>query len=245
MSITRRAPILWLTLRQFRAGRATLLVALFAATSILFAGIFRLNSGSENAPDFLIGLFINILAPTVVPLATLMLATNALGNEIADRTLVYLFLKPVARGRLVVEKFLASVLVTALAFGIGLVATWAVASGGENSGRVLGAMLAGTLAGVVAYGALFLLVSLAVPRALLVGIIYVLIWESALARFIPGIKLLSVRHFSQSIFVRVLGDPTVTLDRALQLSSATITLVVLIAATLALATIRLRRINLA
>src|SRR5690606_28469410 len=45
MSITRRAPILWLTLRQFRAGRATLLVALFAATSILFAGIFRLNSG--------------------------------------------------------------------------------------------------------------------------------------------------------------------------------------------------------
>lgn len=243
MSITRRAPILWLTLRQFRAGRATLLVALFAATPVLFAAIFRWSSETGDAAEFLTNQFLEILAPTILPLATLILATNALGNEIADRTLVYIVLKPVARSRLIVEKFIASALVTALAFAIGLVATWVVASGGSGSGRMLGALLAGTLAGVAAYGALFLLVSLLVPRALLVGIIYVLIWESALARFIPGIKMLSVRHFAQSVFVRLLDNPSVRLDRALQLSSATIVLAVLVIAALALATLRLRQMN--
>lgn len=244
MSITRHVPILWLTLRQFRAGRATLLVALFAATPVLFAAIFRWSSETADAAEFLTTLFLEILAPTILPLATLILATNALGNEMADRTLVYIVLKPVARGRLIVEKFIASALVTGLAFAVGLVATWVIASGGSGSERVLGAMLAGTVAGIAAYGALFLLISLLVPRALLVGIIYVLIWESALARFIPGIKLLSVRHFAQSVFVRILDNPAVRLDRALQFSSATIVLTVLVVAALALATWRLRQMNL-
>ncbi|MDI3340595.1 MAG: hypothetical protein QJR03_08685 [Sphaerobacter sp.] len=244
MSLSRRAPILWLTLRQFRAGRATWLAALFAATPILLAVIHRLGSRSVSDAEFLANLFLEVLAPTVVPLATLMLATNALGNELADRTVPYLLLKPIARARIVVEKFLASALVTSLTLAVGLLVTWAVASSGaERSSRMLAALLGGTLAGMLAYGALFMLISLLIQRALLVGIIYALIWESALARFIPGVKLLSIRHFSQSVFVRLLDDPTVTLDRALQLPSALAVLVVVTVAALTVASLLLRRIN--
>lgn len=245
MSLARRAPILWLTLRQIRAGRGILLVGLFAASSILFGLIFRFSPASGTADRFLSVLFLETLAPTVIPLATLILATNAFGNEIADRTLPYLVLKPVTRWRLVLGKFTGSVAVTAIAFIVGIIVTAAIVSseGGDAFGA-LGPLIAGTLAGVIAYGAIFLLLSLIIQRALLLGIIYILIWESALARFIPGMKMLSVRHFAQSIYVRLLDNPDVTLDRALQLSSATLVVLAISAVALFLATARLRSMNL-
>src|SRR5690606_11750704 len=101
-----------------------------------------------------------------------------------------------------------------------------------------------TLAGILGYGALFLLVSLVIPRALIVGVIYVLLWESTLARFIPGIRYLAVRHYEQSIFVRILDVGTVTLPDAMRLGSAIIVILALVVVTLALATLRLRTMNL-
>ena len=46
-------------------------------------------------------LFVNLIAPTILPLAVLTLGTNALGNELEDRTMVYLVLKPISRWRIV------------------------------------------------------------------------------------------------------------------------------------------------
>lgn len=246
MSIARRLPILWLTLRQFRAGKATVIVALFAATPILFAVIDVASSQQESASRFLADAFLQLLAPTVIPLATLILATNVFGNEIADRTLPYLTMKPVRRGRIVIEKYLGAIILTSVAFCLGMLIAWIIVRMGESGvgTAILGALVAGTVAGVVAYGSLFLLVSLIIPRALIVGVIYILLWESALARFIPGIKLLSIRHYSQSIFVRILGDSGIKLDNAMQLSSAIIVVALVTVVSLVLATSRLRRMNL-
>jgi ABC-2 type transport system permease protein len=239
-------PLLWLTVREFGAGRAIRVVGLFAATPIVFALIYLINSGEVTPVRFISATFLNFLAPTVVPLATLVLATGALGNELSDRTIAYIALKPIGRWRIVVEKFAGVVVVTALAFLVGATITWALIElGSDGSGtHTLLALLAAILAGVVAYGAAFLLISLVVPRSLIVGIIYILLWESLLARFIPGIKLLSVRHFTQSIYIRILDDPAFTLDRAVQLSSALSVLAVIVVASLLLATLRLRSMNL-
>lgn len=247
MSPAARAfPILWLTVRQFGAGKAIRVVALFAATPIVFSLIYLLNSGDVTPTRFLSQMFLNFLAPTVIPLATLILATAALGNELADRTIPYIALKPVSRARIVLEKFGGVIVITGLAFVIALIATWGIAALGDGSVgvRTLVALLLATLAGVLAYAATFLFVSLIIPRSLIVGIIYILLWESLLARFIPGIKLLSVRHFTQSIYVRVLDDSAITLDRAMQLGSAVTVLILVIVGSLALATLRLQRMNL-
>lgn len=247
MSIAQRLPILWLTVRQFRAGKSTIVVALFAATPILFAVIDVAGSNHAAGRHFLSDAFLQLLAPTVIPLATLILATNVLGNEIADRTLPYLFLKPLSRGRIVLEKYLGAVFLTGIAFAIGLIAAWAIVDVSRPSdvtSTMLAALLIGAACAILAYGALFLLVSLVIPRALIVGIIYILLWESALARFIPGVKLLSIRHFSQSVFVRILGDSTVKLANAMQLSSALIVVAILTVVSLVLATMRLRTMNL-
>ncbi|MGA7670301.1 MAG: ABC transporter permease subunit [Nitrolancea sp.] len=244
--VSTQLPVLWLTLRQFGAWRSTRVVALFAATPILFGLIFLLNSNNTTPDTFLGDVFNQFMAPTVIPLATLILATATLGNELSDRTIVYLIIKPISTIRIVLEKFVGTFLVTSMAILVGLLITWlvVVAGPGTPSGAALGSMFVGALIGVAAYGALFLFVSLIVPRALLVGVIYVLLWESLLARFIPGIRILSVRHFVQSIFIHILGDADVKIAQSNALVSSLIVMVLLVVVSLGLAAFRLRQMNL-
>lgn len=244
--VSTQLPILWLTLRQFAAGRATRVVGLFAATPILFALVYLLNSNNTTPNAFLGGVFNEFMAPTVVPLATLILATATLGNELSDRTIVYLAIKPVSTIRIVVEKFWGTFLVTGAALTVGVLTTWLVVIPGPDSPtiRALVSMIFASLVGVAAYGALFLFISLVIPRALLVGVIYILLWESLLARFIPGIRVLSVRHFIQSIFMHLLRDPSVTIPQPSALGTSLFVMAFVVVVSLALAAMRLRQMNL-
>jgi ABC-2 type transport system permease protein len=239
-------PIFTLTIRQFLSGKAVRVVALFALVPSIFALIFWLDAGGLTQREFMHRLFQDFIAPTILPIATLILATNALGNEVEDRTMVYLALKPISRARIILEKFAAVFAAAGLLLAEGLLLTYIIVmrgAAGANLDQLL-AQQAGLLFGVLGYGALFLAVSLIVPRALVAGIMYTLLWESLFGRFIPGIRLISVRHYVQSIYVRIADDPLIRLSQAMQLSSAIIVLLLLTALTLALATWRLRTMNL-
>jgi ABC-2 type transport system permease protein len=105
-------------------------------------------------------------------------------------------------------------------------------------------MLGAAAVGVVATASIFLAVSLVVPRALLAGIVYTFTWESLLGRFLPGLRVVSIRHYVQSVFVALLDDPDVTLANATSLRSSLITVGVACLLAVLLATWRLRRMNL-
>jgi ABC-2 type transport system permease protein len=47
--------------------------------------------------------------------------------------------------------------------------------------------------------AVFLTLSLFTRRALLIGLVYVLVWEGALSSLLPGIANLSIRQFSLGV----------------------------------------------
>jgi ABC-2 type transport system permease protein len=239
-------PILGLTLRQFIGGKAIRIVFLFSLVPAIFALIYLLDSGSMTAREFFAGIFQEFIAPTLLPIATLILATNALGNEVEDRTMVYLVLKPISRARIVLEKFAAVALTATLLLWEGTLLAYLVTmrgDAGDNVDQLLGIFLA-QLVGVLGYGALFMAISLIVPRALLVGLIYALLWESLFGRFIPGIRLVSVRHYVQSIYVKTVDNPAITLDEAMNLVSSLIVITCLVVVALAVATWRLRTMNL-
>jgi ABC-2 type transport system permease protein len=232
-------------MRQFASGKAIRVVGLFAIVPVIFAAIFLIGSDSTTPLKFMDELFENAIAPTILPLAILILATNALGNELEDRTMVYLVLKPLSRLRIVLEKFTAVVVSSTVLLWIGTSIAFFVALRGDalNNVTMLVGMLLAVLFAVLAYGALFLAVSLLISRALLAGILYALLWETTFSRFIPGIRLISVRHYVQSIYYRVFDNPAATLNEPMHLFPAIVTLVVLIVLSLALATWRLRTMN--
>ena len=102
----RLAPIMTLTIRQFLGGKAVRVIVGLSLIPILFGAIFLLNSNGRTATDYMVNVvYLPVVIATLMPITILILATGALGNEIEDRTLPYLTLKPISRFRIVFEKF--------------------------------------------------------------------------------------------------------------------------------------------
>lgn len=247
-SFTRRPlPVAELTLRQFLGGKALRVVALLSMIPVAFGVIHLIRPELERPVTFLGEVvFLELMIPTLLPLTILVLASGALGHEVEDRTLHYLTLKPISRLRIVLEKLLVSVLISGALLVVGVVLTYVVVMKGElgEHADVLWAMVAATLVATIAYSAIFLLVSLLVARPLLVALVYTLLWESLVGRFVPGLRYVSIRHFVSSVFVDIADKPQLAVSNATPLGAAIATLAVASVVALALATLRLRRMNL-
>lgn len=249
----RMAPIFFLTVRQFIGGKAVRAVFALGMVPALFALIYRVNPDIDRPRRFLDDIITDVMLPSVLPLAALILATATFGDEIDDRTLPYLVLKPITRLRIVIEKLLAAIVVSIPFIAVGGLVSWFLVftADGPDNMDILWGILAATAAGVILYSAVFQLLSLLIRRAILASIIYSLVWESVLGRFIPGLRYLSIRHVVTSVYsstVRSLdpsrrADTGLGIDSAFGLSSALIGGGVVCVIAIMLSTWRLRKIN--
>jgi ABC-2 type transport system permease protein len=247
MNVTRQHfPIVWLTIRQFLEGKAIRVVIGLALIPFVFGVIYLIQPGRER-PDLFLGngIFLEVMIPTLLPLTVLVLATSAFGNEVEDRTLPFLTLKPVGRLRIVIEKLAGSVLVSGPIVVLGLIMTYLVVLRGDSGAHLhlLWAMIVAALVATVAYSSIFMLVSLLISRALVAALIYLFLWESILGRFVPGLRYVSIRHFVASIFAAVADDPRFAPNDATGLAAAIATLAIASVVAIVLATWRLRRMN--
>jgi len=238
-----------LTVRQFLRSRSIFVVLGISLLAAILAGIVQAVPDENSIRDLrsiFSGLYLNLFAGTLLPLATLVLATAALGDEIEDRTLQYLTLKPVSRLQIVFEKLLAVVAVLIPLTWFGIVVTWAITAFGnvDELRDLLWPALASSLVAIIGFGSLFMLLSLFVQRALLIGVFYVFVWESTLSQFLPGIRAISIRHYTQSLFTRLLDDPRISVDGPSGESTVVITIIALLVICTALATWRLQRMSL-
>lgn len=245
----RPVPVLTLTVRQFVGGKAVRVVTILSLIPALFAAIYLINPDISTPQKYLTDtIFLNLVAPTLLPITVLILATGALGNELEDRTLPYLTLKPIGRWRIVVEKFIGTIVVLLPTILAGLAIAFLLVARGDAGDmlRLLWAMLAAAAVAIVATSAVFLLISLVIPRALVAGIVYTFLWESLLGRFLPGTHVVSIHQYVASIFAHLTQDPAATkqVTHINQVSSSLWTLGIVSVIALALATWRLRRMNL-
>ncbi len=224
-------PVTTLTVRQFTGGRTARLIFALSLIPAIFAAIFAARPWGVPADEFLIDLFRELIVPTLLPIVVLLPATAAFGDELEDGTLPYLLMKPVSRARLVLGKYAATLLVTIPASILGLAATTLIAARApeaENLLRVLGAMVGAASAATVLLGAVFLLVSLVMPRALLAGMIYIFAWESLLGRFLPGVEAISSREYTLRIFDGILdSDSASTVNAALTMGCVAVVALIL------------------
>ena len=148
----------------------------------------------EEFPEVMVdGMFVSAIVPVVI----MTLATSAFGNEVEDRTLGYLVLKPLPRPYIVLPKMMASVTVAGpLVIISGLVVVVVALEGRAGMGLAVGA---GLTAGAVAYSAIFTWAGLVTRHALGFALLYVFLWEGVLARFATGLSYLSVRGYALAI----------------------------------------------
>lgn len=239
-------PIFTQALRGLLSGRRWVVAAALDALVVLVVVIVAAAGEPGRDERHLVDLFSNVVLPIVLPLIAVLFATEALGAELEDGTLIYLTLRPQPGGSIVVQKFAAAALVTLVAVWIVSVVAFLVLTKGTGGGAMLVALLAAGGLGAVAYSALFLLIGLLVRRALLVGILYVLLWESTVAALSTAAAHLSVRYYAFAIFAGILNrddlvDPANVGPPA---GGSMIFLLVVTAVAIVLTTRRLRRIEL-
>jgi ABC-2 type transport system permease protein len=132
----------------------------------------------------------------LIPVVTLVFASASLGDLRDDRTLVYLWLRPMDRWPLAVGAFAATVAVAAPLTLVPLGISTALTGGGV---ALVGASLLAGLVAVVAYSAVFVLLGLVLRRALVWGLAYVLIWEGFVAAAGAGAARVAIRAYTRSI----------------------------------------------
>jgi ABC-2 type transport system permease protein len=156
----------------------------------------------------------------VLPLIALVVGTGVLGAEIDDGTIVHVLATPVPRRDIVLTKLAVAAAVTSVVSAIPMLITGVIVSSLRLG---LGLALACAV-GSIAYCAVFLALSLLTRRPVLVGLLYVLIWEGLLGNLLAGSRLLSIQQYVLTIAAKTTSSPLlhsrVSLPVAVAMSAA-------------------------
>jgi ABC-2 type transport system permease protein len=135
----------------------------------------------------------------VLPIISLIVGTGVLGSEVDDGTLVHILTKPLPRRDIILAKLGVAIGVTAVTCAVPLfIAGYLAADARLGVGLAVGAVV-----GACAYSAFFLLLSLLTRRPVLLGLVYILVWEGLLGQFVSGTRVLSIEQYVITIADRI------------------------------------------
>jgi ABC-2 type transport system permease protein len=196
--------VAWITARGLFGQRRALLLLPLPILLIGLGLICRANGldPAEWAPGVLLGLGLAV----VLPVISLIIGTGVLGSEIDDGTIVHILTKPLARREIIFAKLAVAVGVTAVTTAVPLAVTGLLA----GSGELAFALAVGAVVGALAYSALFLLLSLVTKRPVLLGLIYILVWEGLLGRYATGTRVLSIEQYVITVVDKLAPTPYFT-----------------------------------
>jgi ABC-2 type transport system permease protein len=153
----------------------------------------RLLTGDDLGLDAVVGLGFTL----ALPLVALLAATAVLGPEIDDGSVVYLLAKPVNRHVIAGSKF-AAAWAAAMLLGALPVALAALVLDTSQPGRAAALVLGAAVSGTV-YTALFLGLAALTRHAVVVGLLFVLVWEGVLGSIFAGVRWLSVGAWGRAV----------------------------------------------
>jgi ABC-2 type transport system permease protein len=198
-------PVLRLTLRALLLQKRTIMLALICLAPVLTALIYALaKQPGDNDLDFYSGMVQQLFVPTVASLIALVFGVSAFGDEREDGTILYLVATPQPRIELVFAKLGAAWIATLLLLVPSLVLTALLSLEGNLTFGQLAWPLAGVVLASLAYCAVSAWLSLRTRRPVIIGIIYILLWEGSIATFAASAEKLSISAYGRSFVAHAL-----------------------------------------
>jgi ABC-2 type transport system permease protein len=185
-------------------GGPVLLAVALRVVSVLYTSGFRIN-GAQAAGPSVFGMMIWLLyIRFIVPVLGVFYGTSLIADEVDDKTITYLFTRPIPRRAVLFGKFLAYLACTVLLVlpSVMFVFFLIVPIGGSGIGEAFPSLLAdlAMLAiGLAAYGAVFALVGTRLKRPLIVGLVFAFGWEPAVLLFPGYLKRMTVAYYLQAL----------------------------------------------
>ena len=212
-----------LSLAQMLWSRRSVFLALLVGGPVLLAVLIQLVramstlwrlsiNGAEVSGPAIFGMMMWLLyVRFIVPVLGVFYGTALIADEVEDKTITYLFTRPIPRSAVLVGKFLAYLACTVLLIlpSVVIVYFLVVPLGGGNIGQhfpSLVADLAILAAGLATYGALFALVGARLKRPLVIGLVFVFGWEPGVLLFPGYLKQLTVAYYLQGLVPHAMPD---------------------------------------
>jgi ABC-2 type transport system permease protein len=185
-------------------GGPVLLAAAVRLIVFLYASGFKIN-GASAAGSAVFGLMIWLLyIRFIIPILGVFFGTALIADEVDDKTITYLFTRPIPRSAVLLGKYLAYLACTVLLVlpSVVLVFFLIVPMGGSTVAQAFPSLvsdLAMLAAGLAAYGAVFALVGTRLKRPLIVGLVFSFGWEPAVLLFPGYLKRFTVAYYLQGL----------------------------------------------
>jgi ABC-2 type transport system permease protein len=203
------------------AGGPVVLALVLRALDTFGMSALRVNGARVGGPVMFGGMVWLLYLRFVVPVLGAFYGTSLVSDEVEDRTITYLFTRPIARGSIVLGKYLAYLACTVLVVLPSVMLTYLLITpvGGGSIAESFPLLVAdlGLLAlGLAVYGAVFAFVGAQVPRPLVAGLVLVFGWEQ-LALVVPGyLRRFTVAYYLQSLVPHAMPhDETMTAIQSL------------------------------
>jgi len=216
-----------LSIGQMLWSRRTIFMALVVGAPVLLAVIFRVldvfdvpairvNRVRLDGADLFGGMIWLVYLHFVVPVLGLFYGTALMADEIEDKTLTYLFTRPIRRAAVLLGKYLSYLACTSVVVlpSLMLVYFLVVPLGGGSIGGQFPLFLIdlGLLAlGLVSYGAVFAFIGAWLQRPLVTGLVFAFGWEK-IVLVVPGyLRAATVSYYLQALVPHAMPeDSTLT-----------------------------------
>jgi len=186
-------------LKRMALSRRMLFMAAFACLPMGAGFLASVLAPPDRLERALAIIAWHLLLMLVLPVAALISGSSVVSEELSDRTLTYVFSRPVSRAGFFVGRLVASLLCVCPLVGIAAWGTfvWSARVGAELSAQVVPVVLLGG----VTYTILFAAISAVVRRAMVVGVAYTMVMEVLIANLPGKTARLSIQHHLRSMLV--------------------------------------------
>ena len=227
--LTAAARVFELSLGEMLWSRRTIFMALVVGGPVILAVVARLLQAS-GVPALrvngvrvggagIFGMMIWVLfIRFIVPVLGVFYGTALIADEVEDKTITYLFTRPIQRGAVLVGKYLAYLVCTTLVVLPSVMIVYFMMVPFSDVAGTFGLLLKdlGILAiGLAAYGALFALAGAMLKRPLVIGLVFAFGWEQV-AMLMPGyLKRFTLAYYIQALVPHAMpSDSTTSLLQA-------------------------------
>ena len=207
-----------LSIGEMLWSRRTIFMALVVTAPVLIAAFVRLlvalgapllDGQAQGTPvrmtgPAIFGLMIWVFyLRFTVPVLGVFYGTSLMADEVEDKTITYLFTRPIPRGAVLVGKYLAYLGCTVFVVlpSVVLVYLLVVPIRGSLGGSFLDLIrdLLLLALGLAVYGAVFAFVGAKFKRPLLIGLVFIFGWEQAALAFPGYLKRFTVAYYLQGL----------------------------------------------
>jgi ABC-type transport system involved in multi-copper enzyme maturation permease subunit len=204
-----------LTLGQMLWSRRTIFLALVVGAPVALAALFKALeaaglagirvSGTRVAGPMVFGIFIWVLyLRFIIPVLGVFYGTSLIADEVEEKTITYLFTRPIARAAVLGGKYLAYLVCTVLVVLPSVVLVYLlmvpIRGGGMASSFPSLVIDLGLLgAGLAVYGAFFTLIGAWLKHPLITGLVFAFGWEPGVL-MIPGyLRKFTIAYYLQAL----------------------------------------------